>query len=183
MAVGRPCGFVLDRLHAGGLVVANRLDHSSVGSRESRRAAAPRASTTARIGIIRRFSPNCAALAAELLDSGARGGRKSTFRTGGEPLVLGCRVVVPHGLPTLIFLSGWVQHMPALESTLADRVDQAIQTNPYVSGRALRFETDGSRVVLQGAVKSYFQKQMAQEVIRRVEGVEQIDNCLEVQWV
>jgi osmotically-inducible protein OsmY len=73
--------------------------------------------------------------------------------------------------------------MPALESTLADRVDQAIQTNPYVSSRALRFETDGSRVVLQGAVKSYFQKQMAQEVIRRVEGVEQIDNCLEVQWV
>jgi osmotically-inducible protein OsmY len=73
--------------------------------------------------------------------------------------------------------------MPALEPTLADRVDQAIQTNPYVSGRTLRFETDGSRVVLQGSVKSYFQKQMAQEVVRRVEGVEQIDNCLEVLWV
>jgi osmotically-inducible protein OsmY len=73
--------------------------------------------------------------------------------------------------------------MPSLEPTLADRVDQAIQTNPYISGRTLRFETDGNRVVLQGSVKSYFQKQMAQEVIRRVEGVEQIDNCLEVLWV
>jgi hypothetical protein len=72
--------------------------------------------------------------------------------------------------------------MPACESTLADRLDQAIQTNPYVNGRTLRFETDGSRVVLQGSVKSYFQKQMAQEVIRRVEGVEQIENCLEVLW-
>ena len=73
--------------------------------------------------------------------------------------------------------------MSAAESTLAFRVDQALQTNPYVSGRTLRFETDGSRIVLQGSVKSYFQKQMAQEVIRKVEGVEQIDNCLEVLWV
>jgi osmotically-inducible protein OsmY len=32
-------------------------------------------------------------------------------------------------------------------------------------------------------VRSYFQKQMAQEVVRRVEGVEQIDNDLEVLWV
>jgi len=72
--------------------------------------------------------------------------------------------------------------MPAFEPTLADRVDQAIQTNPYVNGRLLRFETDGSRVVLQGSVKSYFQKQMAQEAVRKVEGVEHIDNCLEVMW-
>ena len=72
--------------------------------------------------------------------------------------------------------------MSAVTSSLADRVDQAIQTNPYVSGRLLRFETDGSRVVLSGSVKSFFQKQMAQEVIRRVEGVEEIDNCLEVLW-
>jgi osmotically-inducible protein OsmY len=73
--------------------------------------------------------------------------------------------------------------MSIFPPSLADRVDQAIQTNPYVDGRTLRFETDGGRVVLQGRVKSYFQKQMAQEVIRRVEGVEQIDNCLEVLWV
>jgi osmotically-inducible protein OsmY len=73
--------------------------------------------------------------------------------------------------------------MPASVPSLADRVDQAIQMNPYVNGRLLRFETDGGRVVLQGSVKSFFQKQMAQEVIRRVEGVEEIDNCLEVMWV
>jgi osmotically-inducible protein OsmY len=72
--------------------------------------------------------------------------------------------------------------MPVIESTLADRVDQAIQSNPYVNGRTLRFETDGSRVVLHGSVQSYFQKQMAQEAVRKVAGVEQIDNCLEVMW-
>jgi osmotically-inducible protein OsmY len=73
--------------------------------------------------------------------------------------------------------------MPVVQKTLSERVDQALQTNPYVSGRALRFETEGSRVVLSGSVQSYFQKQMAQEVLRRIEGVEQIDNCLEVMWV
>jgi len=73
--------------------------------------------------------------------------------------------------------------MPAFMPSLADRVDQAIQANPYVSGRLLRFEADGGRVVLQGSVGSYFQKQMAQEVVRRVEGVEEVDNCLEVLWV
>lgn len=73
--------------------------------------------------------------------------------------------------------------MMVAEATLAQRVDEAIQMNPHVDGRTLRFETDGARVVLQGKVKSYFQKQMAQEVVRRVAGVEQIENCLEVLWV
>ena len=72
--------------------------------------------------------------------------------------------------------------MPEFENTLAHRVDQAIQSNPYVNGRTLRFETAGTKVVLQGYVKSYFQKQMAQEAVRRVDGVKEIDNCLEVLW-
>jgi osmotically-inducible protein OsmY len=72
--------------------------------------------------------------------------------------------------------------MPVLEKTLAQRLDLALQTSPYVSGRLVRIETEGSRVVLSGAVQSYFQKQMAQEALRRVEGVESIDNCLEVMW-
>ena len=72
--------------------------------------------------------------------------------------------------------------MPVLEPSLAERVVSAIESSPYVNGRTLRFETDGSRVVMQGVVKSYFQKQMAQETVRRVEGVEEVDNCLEVTW-
>jgi hypothetical protein len=72
--------------------------------------------------------------------------------------------------------------MPLFDATLADRVGSAIQTNPYLSGRTLRFEAHEGRVTLNGTVASYFQKQMAQEVIRRVEGVEQIENELEVTW-
>jgi len=66
--------------------------------------------------------------------------------------------------------------------TLSQRVDSAITTSPYLAGRQLRFETDGGRVILRGVVQTYFQKQMAQEVVRRVQGVERIDNNVEVTW-
>lgn len=64
--------------------------------------------------------------------------------------------------------------------SLAEQVDQAIQKNPYLLGRRLRFETHGDRVVLKGVVGTYFQKQMAQEGLRHIHGVAQIENHLEV---
>lgn len=70
--------------------------------------------------------------------------------------------------------------MATLSTSLSERVDSAIVSNPYLTGRRLRFETHGGRVTLQGVVGTFFQKQMAQEMVRRVEGVEVIDNCLEV---
>jgi osmotically-inducible protein OsmY len=72
--------------------------------------------------------------------------------------------------------------MQAVENSLAQRLTSALDSNPHFNGRTLRFETDGSRVVMQGVVKTYFQKQMAQEAVRRVAGVEQVENCLEVTW-
>jgi len=72
--------------------------------------------------------------------------------------------------------------MPLFDATLAERVGSAIQTSPYLSGRTLRFEAHDGKVTLNGVVASYFQKQMAQEVIKRLDGVKQIDNHLEVTW-
>jgi osmotically-inducible protein OsmY len=43
-------------------------------------------------------------------------------------------------------------------------------------------EAADGQVVLKGNVGSFFQKQMAQEAIRRVDGVERINNMLEVTW-
>ena len=63
---------------------------------------------------------------------------------------------------------------------LADRVHAAIQASPFVSRRGLRFETHHGRVTLRGEVGSYFQKQMAQEALRGLHGVEAIENELEV---
>lgn len=73
--------------------------------------------------------------------------------------------------------------MLATSPNLTDRVDAAIQTSPYLAGQQLRFEAADGRVVLKGVVRSYFQKQMAQEIVRRVAGVEQIDNHIEVSWL
>ena len=65
---------------------------------------------------------------------------------------------------------------------LDDRVLNALERNPYLTHRNLRFETQEGRVVLRGVVKTYFQKQMAQESLRNVEGVAEISNELEVSW-
>jgi osmotically-inducible protein OsmY len=43
-------------------------------------------------------------------------------------------------------------------------------------------EAADGRVVLKGNVRSFFQKQMAQEAIRRIDGVQRIENLLEVNW-
>jgi len=67
-----------------------------------------------------------------------------------------------------------------VETRLNDRVLSALARNPYLAGRQLRFETDHGRITLQGVVRSYFQKQMAQEAIRRIDGIQEIHNELEV---
>jgi osmotically-inducible protein OsmY len=72
--------------------------------------------------------------------------------------------------------------MPTAQDALATRISSAIQENPHLRRRNLRFETDQGRVVLRGTVRTYYQKQMAQEALRRLEGVERIENHLEVAW-
>jgi osmotically-inducible protein OsmY len=46
----------------------------------------------------------------------------------------------------------------------------------------LWFETADGRVTLHGTVRSYYHKQMAQESLRRLSGVGEIENRLEVSW-
>jgi osmotically-inducible protein OsmY len=67
-------------------------------------------------------------------------------------------------------------------ATLDDRVHLALAESPFLTRRKLRFEASEGRVVLRGTVNSYFAKQMAQETLRHVEGVDAIENQLEVAW-
>jgi len=69
-----------------------------------------------------------------------------------------------------------------IDMPLDDRVLTALERNPYVARRSLRFETEAGRVPLKGVVNTYFQKQMAQEALRNVAGVQEIANELEVCW-
>jgi osmotically-inducible protein OsmY len=69
-----------------------------------------------------------------------------------------------------------------IDMPLDDRVLNALEQNTHDKRRNLRFETQQGRVTLRGVVGTYYQKQMAQEALRRVEGVEEIANELEVCW-
>ncbi len=70
-----------------------------------------------------------------------------------------------------------------IDTPLEDQVLTALERNPYIARRNLRFETSAGRVILRGVVNTYFQKQMAQEAIRHIDGVDEIANELEVCWV
>lgn len=70
----------------------------------------------------------------------------------------------------------------AVATTLADVVEGALNRSPYLPARTVRVEALEGVVRLNGAVRSFFQKQMAQEVIRRLDGVERVENHLQVTW-
>lgn len=70
----------------------------------------------------------------------------------------------------------------AAANPLASQVAQAIENSPHVAAAQLTYETHHGHVVLKGTVGSYFQKQMAQEALRHIDGLDQIDNELEVTW-
>ena len=70
----------------------------------------------------------------------------------------------------------------ATPAELLHRVDSAIKRNPHLAGHQVFCQEESGIVVLHGRVSSFFQKQMAQEALKRLEGVEKIINQLEVDW-
>jgi osmotically-inducible protein OsmY len=66
---------------------------------------------------------------------------------------------------------------------LVQRLDSAIKGNPHLAGHQVFCSEEGGTVILHGRVRSYYQKQMAQEVLRKLEGVERIVNDLQVDWL
>ncbi|MEM9656830.1 MAG: BON domain-containing protein [Planctomycetota bacterium] len=70
----------------------------------------------------------------------------------------------------------------AVSVGLLAQVHGALSTSPYVTPGEFSVEASDGIVRLEGAVGSFFQKQMAQELIRRLDGVERIENRLQVNW-
>ncbi len=66
--------------------------------------------------------------------------------------------------------------------TLPERIDSAIRRNPHLAGRRFSIQEDHGHVVLRGVVNSYYQKQLAQETAWSVDGVDAVENQLEVSW-
>lgn len=65
---------------------------------------------------------------------------------------------------------------------LSERVAQALSNSPHLPFRCVTNEARQGHVILRGVVRSYYQKQMAQETLRGLEGVAEIENQLEVNW-
>ena len=62
------------------------------------------------------------------------------------------------------------------------RMDQDLANHPLMKGKNVRIQQEKRRAILEGDVDSYYDKQMLQEVVRRIEGVEEIENRLLVEW-
>lgn len=69
--------------------------------------------------------------------------------------------------------------MTAVED-LRTHLHHYLKTEPYVGGQDVQFELVDRDVLLIGSVRSYFQKQMAQERVLQIAGVRRIVNVLKV---
>lgn len=70
-----------------------------------------------------------------------------------------------------------------VDTQLADRAHRALLNNPHLPHSRVRLLARQGRITLEGVVRSYYQKQMAQESLRQVEGVSEIENLLKVEWL
>lgn len=66
---------------------------------------------------------------------------------------------------------------------LANQIFDAVVHSPHLNHRQLHIKTEHGRVTIEGTVKSFFEKQIAQETLRKIAGVESIENQLEVTWL
>lgn len=64
--------------------------------------------------------------------------------------------------------------------SLEDRVSQALSRQTRLIGRNVGYRVVNHNVILTGSVRTFFQKQMAQETLRGIIGIERIVNELEV---
>lgn len=68
------------------------------------------------------------------------------------------------------------------DQVLQQRAESLLRNSPYLTGQRLDLESQEGRLTLKGKVSTYFQKQMAQESLKVMDGVVAIDNQLEVTW-
>ena len=63
-----------------------------------------------------------------------------------------------------------------LSGDLKQQIEQALVRNAQTDAQGITVEVQGSKVILRGTVRSYAEKQAAEEVVRSALGVGQVDN-------
>ena len=67
-------------------------------------------------------------------------------------------------------------------SDLLTRVDVALRSTSQLRRHPIELANQEGCVVVRGQVATFHQKQIVQEIIRRVDGVRGVDNQLVVDW-
>lgn len=60
--------------------------------------------------------------------------------------------------------------------TLLQRVQTAVIHHPHLNGRRIHYRTSGKNVRIEGKAETFYEKQMAQELLRKIDGVGKIQN-------
>jgi osmotically-inducible protein OsmY len=72
------------------------------------------------------------------------------------------------------------------QSNLGDQITmdakQRIVHQPHLSVQRIWCDFDAGRLILRGQVPSYYFKQLAQEAVADLDGVDQVVNEIEVLW-
>ncbi len=72
--------------------------------------------------------------------------------------------------------------VPSSAFGLHEQAVAVIVNHPHLRQRNVRLKTSGEQVTIEGTVQTYFEKQIAQEALKRVAGISSIENDLEVCW-
>jgi|GEM_PF-1024948 len=65
---------------------------------------------------------------------------------------------------------------------LAEQITAALAQHPYFRRRPPAVQAEAGRVTLHGEVATFYHKQVAQEMIRKFDGVHAVENLLHVTW-
>ena len=72
--------------------------------------------------------------------------------------------------------------MTTVSPNISEQVRIVITHHPHLKSERVHISTEKGHVTLKGQVKTFFEKQMAQEAIRGIDGVDKVDNELVVDW-
>lgn len=61
------------------------------------------------------------------------------------------------------------------------QLQSVFNRHPHLQEKRFRFDAEEGRVVMHGTVNTWYEKQMAQEALRNIDGVRQIENELLVE--
>lgn len=76
---------------------------------------------------------------------------------------------------TVVLADSLTPHYPSVEAA-----ERRLRQSPYIELRRISCSVREGVLTLFGSVPSYYLKQMAQNVVGRLPGVREIENCLEV---